>query len=104
MPGLAVLDPVTAHVLVATGGIAVDIAGVIAAAREVEMVIGSAFLVVEARAGADEAHGVAATAQAAGVGFAAVHDAPVVQAGVVGLEFEGDGFRLVALLPGDFRG
>jgi len=70
------------------GGVCVALVGEVATAGEVDLVMFRAGI-AQAAGGAHVAHGVSTAADAARIGFAAVHDASIVEAGVVGLEFAG---------------
>lgn len=60
------------------------------------MVVADDFAVLF-HASADVAHGVSTAADVAGVGSAAVDDATVVEAALIGLEFDRDRFAWIAL-------
>ena len=96
MARFAVRDPIVGEFLIFSGGISVGIAGVITTSGEIEVMVGMLFD-VESGPGADVPHGVATAAQLTQIGFAAVHDASVVQAGLARFEFTRNGFRGVTL-------
>ena len=86
--------------LVVFGGVGVGLVCEVAASGEVDLVVLGG-LGGEAAGTAHVAHGVAAAADVAGVRLAAMHETGVVEAGVVGLQFAGDGPGFIALGFGD---
>ncbi len=97
MAVFAVFGAEAGEFFVGSGRVAVDVTGVISAAGEVHVMPGADLLVVGAGAGAHIAHRVAAAAFGAEIRFAAVDDAAVVEAALVGVELDGDHVGHVAL-------
>jgi hypothetical protein len=90
MTVFAVFGTEAGEFFVGSGRVAVDVPSAILAAGEVHVMPRADLLVVGAGARADEAHGIAAAALGAEIRFAAVDDATVVEAALVGVEFDGD--------------
>ena len=97
MAVFAVFGAEAGEFFVGSGRVAIDVTGVISAAGEVHVMPGADLFVVGAGARAHKAHRVAAATFGAEIRFAAVDDAPVVEAALIGVEFNGYHVRHVAL-------
>lgn len=97
MAVFTVLGAKAGQFVVGAGRVTIYVTSVIFAAGQVHVMPRADLLVVGAGARAHVAHGIAAATFSAKIRFAAVDDASVVEAALVGVEFDGDHVRHVPL-------
>lgn len=104
MPGADGFGACTRHFHIGLGRIAIRIASIVSTACQEDLLKSADLGFIDTRARADVAHGAAAAAQRAGIGFTAVLQPAVMQAGLVGLQFDGYRPADIALRANDLAG